>query len=80
MGHTLVATQHWASDGEHAIILTCTTCDEQTFVGFGDDAVRAEAAARSEHEEWLRTGSPSSAGGVARLYERYGFSLGRQTV
>ena len=75
--HALLATQHWASDGVHAIIVECTQCPGRTFVGYGADEVDAEAVARRHHDEWVRAGAPpAEPQGVELLYQRYGFSAG----
>jgi hypothetical protein len=78
MDHALETTQHWASDGEHAIIVECGTCGGQTFVGYGMNAPEAEKAADVEHDDWVAAGSPASTPqGVELLYRRFGFSSGR---
>ena len=75
--HALLAAQHWARDGVHAIIVECTRCPGRTFVGFGADEVDAEAVARRHHDEWVAAGAPpTEPQGVELLYRRYGLSAG----
>ena len=76
--HTLVATQHWAREGVHAVIVECAECSGRTFVGCGPNVPEAEEAAHRGHDDWLRAGAPPAAPqGVERLYRRFGLSSGR---
>jgi hypothetical protein len=76
--HALLVTQHWVSDGVHAIIVECAECTQRTFVGYGPTGPEAERAARIGHDDWVHAGSPPGAPqGVERLYRRLGFSAGR---
>jgi hypothetical protein len=76
--HALLTTQHWVSDGVHAIIVECTPCAERTFVGYGPTEPEAKRAAQTGHDDWVEAGSPPGAPqGVELLYRRLGFSGGR---
>jgi hypothetical protein len=77
MAHALAVTQHWARGGKQAIIIECTRCVGRTFVGFGQNVSQAQESAISEHDDWVRAGSPpSTPQGVEMLYRTFGLSSG----